>query len=120
MIFLLSDKLRKLRMRKNLQQKDVVEYLKVAKSTYSQYESGKSNPDYDTLKKLAVFYEVSLDYLLDNEENNYDYLGRQNEIVTQLDVGVEIHFHNAKKKLTPEQIKMFKAFYKSMTDDSED
>lgn len=117
---MLANKLKRLRLRRNLQQKDLVEYLKVAKSTYSQYESGKSNPDYETLKKLAVFYNVSIDYLLDG-----DYHGKMQQskdrITQEIGDGVEIHFRNANEKLTPEQVKIFKAFYKSvMRPDEED
>ncbi|MBX6396382.1 MAG: helix-turn-helix domain-containing protein [Alicyclobacillaceae bacterium] len=35
-----------------------------ARATYAQYEIGRRTPDYDTLRKLADFFEVSTDSLL--------------------------------------------------------
>ena len=44
----------------------------VAESTISQYETGKREPDFETLLKLGEFFNVSVDYLLrgDNPQNN--------------------------------------------------
>lgn len=103
---MLAEKLKKLRTRNNLQQKDLVEYLKIAKSTYSQYESGKSNPDYETLKMIAVFYNVSIDYLLGKEDRSFT---KQNEIVYE---NLEYDTFILYKKImnaTPQQLKIIKA-----------
>ncbi|HEM3632200.1 TPA: helix-turn-helix transcriptional regulator [Streptococcus suis] len=35
---------------------------------YSRYETGKRQPSVDNLVKLAIFYGVSLDYLLGRED----------------------------------------------------
>ena len=40
----------------------------VHQTAVSQWETGKSSPDLETLKKLAAIYRVSVDYLL-NEDN---------------------------------------------------
>lgn len=50
-------------------QKDIAEYLGVAKNTYSQYESGKREPSIDKLKKLAKYYDCSIDYLIGSTNN---------------------------------------------------
>ena len=34
----------------------------------TRYENGKVNPDYETIIKLADFYEVSLDELFDRKK----------------------------------------------------
>lgn len=39
----------------------------VAESTISQYETGKRQPDYETLLKLSEYFGVSVDYLLGRE-----------------------------------------------------
>ncbi len=115
--------LKRLRLSRNLQQKDLVEFLRVAKSTYSQYESDKSMPDVDTLKKLANFYNVSLDYLLDNnyvseESDTYDFNQRKDMIKTELG-NVGVLFYDD-RKLTPEQLKILKAVADSMKEDDAD
>jgi transcriptional regulator with XRE-family HTH domain len=40
----------------------------LAESTISQYETGKRQPDNETLLKFANFFHVSTDYLLGNEQ----------------------------------------------------
>ena len=48
-------------------QKEVAAYLGVDRTTYLRYEKGESEPDYETLKKLADYFDVSIDYLLGRE-----------------------------------------------------
>ena len=59
--------LRELRERKNLYQKDVAAALKIDRTTYAKYETGDSEPSFEILKRIALFYEVSVDYLLNFE-----------------------------------------------------
>ena len=56
--------LAKLRREKGYYQKEVAAYLNVTVATISNYEKGVHSPDLDTLVKLADFYDVSTDYLL--------------------------------------------------------
>lgn len=44
--------------------KELGEIIGVAESTVSQYETGKREPDFETLLKLGEYFEVSVDYLL--------------------------------------------------------
>lgn len=57
------ENLKKLRRSKNLTQKELAEVIGVDRTTYVKYESGDSEPSFETLIKLADFFEVSLDYL---------------------------------------------------------
>ncbi|MDF2854663.1 MAG: putative transcriptional regulator [Neobacillus sp.] len=61
---MITERLIKLREEKKLNKKVIAEFLKIDQSTYGKYELGKRQPDYNTLIKLADFYEVSVDYLL--------------------------------------------------------
>jgi transcriptional regulator, XRE family len=61
--------LKELRKSRKLLQKDLARYLQVAESTYSYWEQGKFEPDTETLKKLADYFDVSVDYLLGRAEN---------------------------------------------------
>lgn len=56
--------LAKLRKEKGLLQKEVAAYLNMTVATISNYEKGVHSPDLNTLIKLADFYDVSTDYLL--------------------------------------------------------
>lgn len=57
-------RLRRLRKARKLVAKDVAKALGCAESTVLLYESGRRTPDIDTLNKLAQFYDVTTDYLL--------------------------------------------------------
>jgi len=60
---LLKDRLKELRSERDLLQKDIALLLNITSSAYGYYEQGKRIPDYDTVKILADFFNVSLDYL---------------------------------------------------------
>ena len=65
------DKLRYLRVHQELSQGEVAQRLNMAQATYSHYERGRREPDFATLKKIANFFNVSIDYLLDNDDAPY-------------------------------------------------
>lgn len=58
------DRLKEIREDKDLSQKDIAKVLNVSQVAYSYYEIGKRQIPIDLLKKLAKFYNVSIDYLL--------------------------------------------------------
>ena len=63
-----SNKLKELRKSKHgLTQEMVAKQIGIAKTTYSAYEQGKRQPDFDILKKLAKYFNVTTDYLIDND-----------------------------------------------------
>lgn len=61
---LLKDRLKELRLERNLLQKDIAQILNLSTSAYGYYEQGKRIPDSETIKILSDFYRVSSDYLL--------------------------------------------------------
>lgn len=61
-------RLHTLRKERKLRQEDMAKQLGIARTTYAMYEQGKREPDYNTLIKLATFFEVSIDYLLGTTE----------------------------------------------------
>lgn len=69
-----SDKLRALIEERELTQKQVAKDLNIAPSTMGGYVQGSSEPDFETLKRLAVYFDVTTDYLLNihaNKSNNF-------------------------------------------------
>lgn len=68
-----NERLKISRKSANKTQKEVAEYLGIAERAYQNYEYGNREPNLDTLKKLADFFNVSVDYLMcrtDNPEIN--------------------------------------------------
>ena len=63
-----NENLKEARLKSGLSQKDLSENIGVAKSTYSLYESGKREPNVDTIKKIASALNVSADTLLGIDE----------------------------------------------------
>lgn len=61
-------KLRELRKKCGMTMKELGAEIGVAESTISQYETGKRQPDYETLLKLGEFFGVSVDYVLTGKE----------------------------------------------------
>ena len=57
-----------LREENGLTQQAVADYLNVKQNTYSQYENGKRQLSVDVLIKLAKFYRVTTDYVLELED----------------------------------------------------
>ena len=57
------DRLKDLREDMDLTQQNLADYLGCNQTTYSRYETGETNVPVDILKKLAIFYNVSIDYI---------------------------------------------------------
>lgn len=60
----LGKRLRSLRKEKNLSQKELAERIGVSNVVLSRYELDDRKPDFDTLEKIADFFNVTIDYLL--------------------------------------------------------
>ena len=59
-----KERLRELRIERNIFQKDLGALLNVSKMTISHWESGHSEPCIAQLILLAEYFEVSVDYLI--------------------------------------------------------
>ena len=57
-------KLKEVRLKFNIRQKDVCDALSIPQNTYSQYENNKREPDNETLSRIADYFHVTTDYLL--------------------------------------------------------
>ncbi len=62
-------RLRFLREKRNMTQQRLALELDMNQNTVSRYESGKRQADYQTLIKIADYFDVSLDYLLERTDN---------------------------------------------------
>ena len=71
----LGERIAQLRKNKNMTQEDLAEELSVSRQTISSWENDGSLPSTDQFVKLAKCFDVSLDYLILNKEeekNNKD------------------------------------------------
>ena len=72
----LGEKIKEARKQCGLSQEQLAEKMSVSRSAIAKWETDKGLPDIDNLKALAVFLNVSVDYLLDDGE-------RIDELVTR-------------------------------------
>lgn len=61
---MIYSRIRDLREDRDLKQQDLADYLNCSQVCYSRYENGQRDIPLDTISKLADFYNVSVDYLL--------------------------------------------------------
>ena len=60
----MENRIRELRKQHKMTMKQLGQVVGLAESTISQYETGKRQPDNETLLRLGEFFDVSVDYLL--------------------------------------------------------
>lgn len=67
------NRLKDLREDKDLYQKDIAKILDMSQNGYSSYETERLDIPTEILKKLAIFYNTSIDYILGmtNEKKPY-------------------------------------------------
>ena len=72
----LGKHLAELRKKHHYKQKELAAQLNVSQQVISNIERGFSAPDIELLKKMADFYEISLDHLVDRDFSSQE----ENEI----------------------------------------
>lgn len=76
---MLPSKLRDLRKKNGLSQKELAEKLMTTQAKVASWENGDSVPDISYIAKLTVLYDVSADYLLkDGKQEGQTIMDRQN------------------------------------------
>ncbi len=66
-------RLKNMREDRDIKQSEIAEILNCKQNTYQQYESGKRQIPIDALKKLALFYNTSVDYILELTDETAPY-----------------------------------------------
>lgn len=64
------NRIKDLREDRDLRQLDVAQAVGIDQRSLSNYETGKTNPDSETVIKLANFFGVTCDYLLGVSDTN--------------------------------------------------
>ncbi len=69
---MLGDKIKLYRENKKMTQSEIANILDVSPATVSKYESGTLEPNIEAIKRLAELFEISIDELLNDEEEKLD------------------------------------------------
>ncbi len=94
--------LKDLRNNRKISQEKLAKHMGVSRSTIAMWESGASEPDNESLKKLSMFFGVSTDYLLENEISNNEPQISDDDIMFAL--------FDGDKDITPEMFDEVKQF----------
>lgn len=62
-----GERLKKLRIEKGLSQQELADILKINRATLGNWEIDRTSPGYSTLCKIAKYFNVTIDYLLNGE-----------------------------------------------------
>lgn len=94
---------RKLRTSSNLTQNAIAEKLGISRSTIGMYETGAREPDFETLEKIADYFNVDTDFLLGRTNQTTilpETVGKYSK-TRELDIIYEqLSVHNQNKVLT--------------------
>ncbi|MGD6993952.1 helix-turn-helix domain-containing protein [Sutcliffiella horikoshii] len=63
---MIGKRLKELRGKRS--QEEVAEKIGISRARLSHYETGRSEPDSETLQNIADFYDVPIDYLITGED----------------------------------------------------
>lgn len=69
-----KDRLKEMRQKLHLTQRDLGVALGISTSTVSMYEQGARTPDMDMLEHMADFFNVDVDYLIGRSERSTYYI----------------------------------------------
>ena len=101
---MLGERLKQARIDRNMKQYEIAKELNITNAAYSQYESDKRQPDYDTLVQIADILDVSTDYLLGRTDK------KEIKVVQYDDMA--IHQEKDSLPLTDDQLKFLKDLIK--------
>lgn len=86
------NRLKELRIKNNLKQKDIADILHITQPNYSNYENSRIPLNMDYAIILSHFYGVSLGYLLDDSlediqisKEDFETLKKARDIINKLD-----------------------------------
>lgn len=68
---MIADRLKELRTEKNFTQEEVAKKISINRTTYAGYEAERTEPNAEILARLAILYDVSMDYLCNLTNNRY-------------------------------------------------
>ena len=103
-----KDRLKLLREQKGLSQEELGKSVGLSKSTIGIYETGSREPkELEILDRLADFFNVDMNYLLDKSDGSTYYLNPETaQLAQELHDNPELRIlMDASKKLSPEDIK---------------
>ncbi|AFA48220.1 helix-turn-helix domain-containing protein [Acetobacterium woodii] len=80
-----GDRLKSIRLKNDMTQEELGNLLNKSKNNISQYETGKREPDLETLNIISDYFKVSLDYLLGKSDDQIPVRNLDQDLNDELD-----------------------------------
>lgn len=82
-------RLKEIRLQEKKDVKEVASFLGISEQAYYKYENLKSQPSIENLKKLADYFNISIDYLVGRNFNNeFGYITEKDKDALRLFLGL--------------------------------
>ena len=104
-IQMISNRMKELRKKRNVKVSDISEYLNISLQYYYDLEKGVKRLNEDVIHKLADFYSVSADYIMNRTEYENNIILQKKDIPDELKEYVDSLSLIGDKSLTPEEVK---------------
>lgn len=76
-VIIMVENLKKLRNKFNISQQQLADVIGVSQQSINKYENHYIEPDIETLKNMATFFNTSIDYLVGFEKDKTDFNSTQ-------------------------------------------
>ena len=93
-----GNRLRYIRKHQEFSQAEAASALGLSPVSYNRYECGQREPDFDTLRKIARFFHVSLDYLLGNDYDTIEDVVDFNHFILHGNYTIDAHFPESSER----------------------
>ena len=80
----MRNRIRDLREDRDMRQSDLAEATGIDQRTISNYETGKTAPDAESLIILADFFDVTIDYLVGRSNYNFSSEKKKTKLIDQV------------------------------------
>lgn len=109
---MIDTRIKALREKENISQKELAKNLGVSSSTIAMYETGKRNPDSDMLKRIGDYFNVSVDYLLGRTDSpTLQIIEYTDKELGHIEIGMEDYPYHLTPKEVEEMIETLKKYH---------
>lgn len=120
MNYVLGNQLKKLRKEHGLSQSEFGKLMHVSNTTVSNWETEFSRPSYEELKKMAIFFNVSIDFLLDFQVEDSHNMERLKKALKDTGTMEDDNLTKSELEYALKQVAMLREFRRTESEYKED
>lgn len=110
-----SDRLKKLRTAQGISQVEFAKRFDISTGTIGNWEVGNREPDFNTVQKIADYFDVSIDYLLGRSDDPSPRQTKAKDLIVPEELkDVKMAFYGGAEDLTSEDLKIVAALVKTL------